>query len=73
VRTDLRAKASPRHVPERIEWVAGLPRTLNGKRLEVPIKRMLQGRPVDQAVNLESVDRPELLAGLMEQLRQRLG
>src|SRR5205823_4915053 len=34
IQEELRAKASPRHVPDRIEWVLALPRTLNGKRLE---------------------------------------
>jgi acetoacetyl-CoA synthetase len=72
VRANLRAKASPRHVPDRIEWVPGLPRTLNGKRLEVPIKRILQGMPIDQAVNVESVDSPDLLFDLVTHLRSRV-
>jgi acetoacetyl-CoA synthetase len=72
VRTQLRVRASPRHVPDRVEWVLALPRTLNGKRLEVPIKRILQGTPIDQAVNVESVDRPELLAALVSLLRPGL-
>jgi acetoacetyl-CoA synthetase len=72
VRSRLRARASPRHVPDRIQWVPDLPRTLNGKRLEVPIKRILQGTAIDQAVSPESVDRPELLRTLVSQLQSRL-
>ena len=69
VRRELRAKASPRHVPDRIEWVGGLPRTLNGKRLEVPVKRLLGGTPLHDAVNIEAVDDPRLLTDLVSQLR----
>ena len=68
VRAELRAKASPRHVPDRIEWVGGLPRTLNGKRLEVPVKRLLGGTPLHDAVNVEAVDDPGLLTALVSQL-----
>jgi acetoacetyl-CoA synthetase len=58
----LRSELSPRHVPDEIVVVPGLPRTLTGKKLEVPIKRILQGAGADQTVALGSVDRPDLLA-----------
>jgi acetoacetyl-CoA synthetase len=45
----LRTQLSPRHVPDRIEAVPVIPRTLSGKKLEVPVKRILQGTPPDQA------------------------
>ena len=48
-------------VSDDILEVAGLPHTLTGKRLEVPIKRILLGKPVSQALNLSAVDRPELI------------
>ena len=41
----LRAELSPRHVPDEIVAVAEVPRTLNGKKLEVPVKRILLGEP----------------------------
>jgi hypothetical protein len=41
----------------------------DGERLEVPIERILSGGPVEQAVNVESMDRPQLLADLAERLR----
>ena len=54
VRTDiataLRTKLSPRHVPDVLHQITVIPRTLSGKRIEVPVKRILQGTPVDQAV-----------------------
>lgn len=38
-----------------------MPHTLTGKRLEVPVKRLLQGVPVAEAVNIATVDAPDLL------------
>jgi len=57
----IRASASPRHIPDEIIEVPGIPHTLTGKRLEVPIKRILLGTPVEKALNLGAVDRPELI------------
>ena len=62
VRTAIRAAASPRHVPDELVVVPGLPHTLTGKRLEVPVKRILMGHPVVEVVAASAVDRPELLA-----------
>jgi hypothetical protein len=58
----LRQRLSPRHIPDQILAVPGVPRTLTGKKLEVPVKRLLQGAPVDGAASAGAVDRPELLA-----------
>jgi acetoacetyl-CoA synthetase len=49
---------SPRHVPDEILAVPGVPRTLNGKKLEVPVKKILMGIPLDRAVNLDSMSNP---------------
>lgn len=48
----LRNQLSPRHVPDRIEPISLMPRTLSGKRIEVPVKRILQGIPAEKAVAL---------------------
>jgi acetoacetyl-CoA synthetase len=45
----LRTDLSPRHVPDTIEAVPAIPRTLSGKKLELPVKRILSGTPVDKA------------------------
>lgn len=55
----IRQQASPRHVPDEIIAIPGIPHTLTGKKLEVPIKRVLQGLPAK--IDPEAVDRPELL------------
>ncbi len=57
----LRSELSPRHVPDRIEAVPDVPRTLNGKKLEVPVKRILEGVDVEKAVSTGAVADPEAL------------
>lgn len=57
----IRTGASPRHVPDDIVAVPGIPRTMTGKRLEIPIKRILLGAAPGDVVSSSAVDRPELL------------
>jgi acetoacetyl-CoA synthetase len=57
----LRSELSPRHAPDAIHAVPEIPHTLNGKKLEVPIKRILTGTPVERAVNRETVANPGAL------------
>ncbi|MFE3447292.1 acetoacetate--CoA ligase [Nonomuraea sp. NPDC059194] len=57
----LREELSPRHVPNEIIAVPGIPRTLSGKKLEVPVRKILLGTPVDQAANPDAMANPEVL------------
>jgi acetoacetyl-CoA synthetase len=57
----IRERLSPRHVPDEVIEVPGVPHTLTGKRLEVPVKRLLQGADLERAANPGSVDDPALL------------
>jgi acetoacetyl-CoA synthetase len=68
----LRTRLSPRHVPDVVQQVSALPRTLSGKRIEVPAKRILQGTPPDRAVARGALTSPEALEELVA-LRDRLG
>ncbi|MGH3344114.1 MAG: acetoacetate--CoA ligase [Carbonactinosporaceae bacterium] len=61
VRAALRGELSPRHVPDDIHEVSEIPRTLSGKKLEVPVKKILQGVPVEQAANPDATTNPEAL------------
>ncbi|WP_369226393.1 acetoacetate--CoA ligase [Streptomyces sp. R39] len=61
IREAVRTGASPRHVPDEIIEVPAIPHTRTGKKLEVPVKRLLQGAPVEQVVNPATVDHPELI------------
>ncbi len=62
ITTAVRDGASPRHVPDEVVVVPAIPHTSTGKKLEVPLKRMAQGVPVDKALNLGSVDDPSAVA-----------
>jgi acetoacetyl-CoA synthetase len=57
----VRAQCSPRHVPDEVLQIAEVPRTLSGKALEVPVKRILMGTPVEQAVSRDSLANPASL------------
>jgi acetoacetyl-CoA synthetase len=57
----LRTELSPRHVPDEIHEVPGVPRTLSGKKLEVPVKRILAGAAPDTAASRGSLANPEVL------------
>ncbi len=70
IRRVLRTELSPRHVPDDVIAVPAVPRTLSGKRLEVPVKRILQGRAVDEA-GRGAVDHPEMLDWFAEHARER--
>ncbi|MEU6680517.1 acetoacetate--CoA ligase [Streptomyces sp. NPDC046925] len=61
IKQTIRAQLSPRHVPDEVIEVPGIPHTLTGKRIEVPVKRLLQGTALDKAVNPGSVDNLDLL------------
>lgn len=58
----VRAQASPRHLPDDIIAVAALPHTRTGKRLEVPVKRLIQGHPLAQVASPDAVDDYSALA-----------
>lgn len=62
IRRVIRERASPRHVPDDVIEVRGIPRTKTGKKLEVPIKRILQGASVEAVVKPETLDLPALLS-----------
>jgi acetoacetyl-CoA synthetase len=57
----LRTELSPRHVPDEIWAVPQIPTTLNGKKLEVPVKRILTGTAMDRAVSRGAVANPDAL------------
>ncbi|HEV3193516.1 MAG TPA: acetoacetate--CoA ligase, partial [Polyangiaceae bacterium] len=59
LKATLREKVSPRHVPDKIVFVPEIPRTINGKKMEVPVKKLLMGTPLDQALNLDTMANPK--------------
>lgn len=57
----IREDCSPRHVPSDVHQIDAVPRTLSGKALEIPVKRILMGTPPEQAASRESLANPEAL------------
>lgn len=64
IRELIKGQLSPRHLPDAIVFVSALPRTLTGKRLEVPIKRILTGVEPAEALSVGSIRHPETLEEL---------
>jgi acetoacetyl-CoA synthetase len=61
IRARIREDCSPRHVPDEVRAIPAVPRTLSGKVLEVPVKRILSGEPADRALSRDSLANPEAL------------
>jgi len=59
--TRIREECSPRHIPDEIFAVDEIPKTLNGKKLEVPVKKILSGTPPEEAASKDSLANPEAL------------
>jgi acetoacetyl-CoA synthetase len=57
----LRSELSPRHVPDVIDQLRAVPRTLSGKKLEVPVKRLLLGQPAERVASRGSLADPTAL------------
>ncbi len=68
IRSHIRQELSPRHVPDRIVGVGALPRTLNGKKVEVPIRRILLGARPEEAMSVDALTDPGALQGVLEAL-----
>jgi acetoacetyl-CoA synthetase len=61
IKAALRAELSPRHAPNEIRPVPGIPRTLSGKKLEVPVRKILLGTPAAEAADPQALANPEVL------------
>jgi acetoacetyl-CoA synthetase len=59
IKTTVRTHFSPRHVPDDIVAVPGIPRTLSDKKMEVPVKKLFMGVPLDKAANIGATRSPE--------------
>jgi acetoacetyl-CoA synthetase len=61
IRAALRAQLSPRHAPDEIHQVPGIPRTLSGKKLEVPVRKILHGTEPERAADPNALADPDAL------------
>jgi acetoacetyl-CoA synthetase len=72
LRSTLRKHVTPRHVPDEIVEIPAVPRTLSGKKLEVPVKRLLMGVPAERAVNLGTLVDPRAIDQLLSAAKRVL-
>jgi acetoacetyl-CoA synthetase len=66
IKKRIREDCSPRHTPNEIRAIGEVPRTLSGKALEVPVKRILMGEPADKAASRDSLQNPKALDYFVE-------
>jgi acetoacetyl-CoA synthetase len=69
IRAELSAQLSPRHVPDIVQAVPRVPRTLSGKKLEVPVKRILMGAQAEKVASAESLLDPRSLEVFLDAAR----
>jgi acetoacetyl-CoA synthetase len=69
----LRGQLSPRHVPDEIVIVDGIPRTLTGKKLEAPVKRILRGEAAENVASRDALADPQALDTFVSLAAQRSG
>ena len=66
IKRSIRENTSPRHVPDEVLKIPEVPRTLNGKKVEVPVKKILMGKPPEEAASKDSLSNPESLEPFVE-------
>jgi len=71
LRSAIRNALSPRFVPDAIYQVAEIPRTLSGKKQELPIKKLLLGQPLEKIINREAMANPGCLEWYVNLAKQR--
>jgi acetoacetyl-CoA synthetase len=71
INSTIRTQFSPRHVPDEILAVPAIPRTLSDKKMEVPVKKLFMGVPIDKAANVGATRSPEALQFFAELAQQR--
>jgi acetoacetyl-CoA synthetase len=71
IKASLRSSLSPRHVPDEIHFVRAIPRTHSGKKLELPVKRILSGEEPEKVASREALADPSALDAIVELSRRR--
>ena len=71
IRDQLREQCSPRHVPDHIIRVLEIPYTLSGKKVEIPIKRLLMGASIDNVLRLDSLRNPDSIKWFVDYAKSK--
>jgi acetoacetyl-CoA synthetase len=72
IATAIRTSLSPRFVPDTFVLAPAIPRTLSGKKQELPLKRLFQGWPVDKVINRDMIENPEVIPWYLAQAKHWL-
>ncbi len=68
----IRDALSPRFVPDEVFQVTEIPRTLSGKKQELPIKKLMLGQPIDKVLNRDAMANPQCLTWYIEMAQRHL-
>jgi len=66
IKESLRRNISPHHVPDDVFAIREVPRTLSGKKLEVPVKKLFMGIPVEKAISIDAMSNPQSIQYFIE-------
>ena len=69
IKTRLRREYTPRHIPDKFIQVPAIPTTLTGKKLEVPVRKLLMGVPIEKAANTSAMADPSALDAFIDYAR----
>jgi acetoacetyl-CoA synthetase len=70
IKDSIRNNLSPHHVPDEILAIKEVPRTLNGKKTEVPVKKLFMGVPVEKAVSRDALASPQAIDFFIDYVQQ---
>jgi acetoacetyl-CoA synthetase len=70
IKAKIRQDISPRHVPNDIFAVPQIPKTLSGKKMELPVRKILLGQPVEKANNPDAMSNPESIQFFVDLARE---
>jgi acetoacetyl-CoA synthetase len=73
IKAEVRQALSPRHVPNEVFQVAALPRTLSGKKMELPVKKLLMGASPDSVMKRDAMSNADSVDWFIALARQRAG
>ena len=66
IKQQLRTNVSPHHAPDEIFAIEEVPRTRSGKKLEVPVKKLLMGMPIEKAISMDALNNPQAMEYFIE-------
>jgi len=66
IKHEIRSNISPHHVPDEILVIPEVPRTLSGKKLEVPVKKIFMGIPTEKAISVDAMSNPQSIQYFIE-------